>query len=269
MEILQSSFFKGAFPTLRLEVAYSGHVTTDEQWHSQPLHTDVTRLYFVEKGSGVLLSDREQLTMRPGHVYLAPCGAPCGYYGTDTVTKLFFHVRLTTQNERDLFLGCHRLLELEMPVEQIRQMTAWYFAQDTLSQLQLKNAIFDTVCRFLRHPCCEWEEVKPLTPPVAAAVEYIHAHLRANLTVGEVAEACFVSSALLGRAFRCEMHVGVAQYIESRLMLEAGRLLLETSFSVGEISERLGYCDQFYFSRRFRNAFGQSPRTYRKSRSYT
>ena len=36
------------------------------------------------------------------------------------------------------------------------------------------------------------------------------------------------------------------------------------NLSALEISERLGFCDQFYFSRRFKEKYGSSPREYRK-----
>jgi len=87
--------------------------------------------------------------------------------------------------------------------------------------------------------------------------------------VREVAEHCYVSAALLRRRFREEMGMSPAAYIERCVMQEARRRLTEGEESLGVISERLGFCDQFYFSRRFRAFFGVSPREYRNGHFYT
>ena len=36
---------------------------------------------------------------------------------------------------------------------------------------------------------------------------------------------------------------------------------------ISRISERYGFCDQFYFSRRFKEKFGVTPQKYRKMNS--
>lgn len=45
---------------------------------------------------------------------------------------------------------------------------------------------------------------------------------------------------------------------------QACRMLLETTQTLSEIAEHLGYCDAFHFSKAFKNAVGLSPSRYRK-----
>ena len=269
MIVQTSAEFARRFSEPGIEISYSGYVTTDEKWRQPPLPTHISRLYYVEEGAGMLVSPAEEMALEPGYVYLAPCGTPCGYYGTDAVTRLFFHIRVPGADGRDAFSGCGRFVRIPFSVERIRRMTACYFNGELTAQLELKREIFDTVCRFLRDPLCTLPAGPTLSEPVIRAMEYIQKNRRANLTVREVADACFVSPALLARLFREQMYTGVARYIEELLMLEARRRLSEGDSSIGEISEALGYCDQFYFSRRFSALFGISPREYRKNRSYT
>ena len=51
--------------------------------------------------------------------------------------------------------------------------------------------------------------------------------------------------------------------------LEADKTLFNiiksTDISILTLSRRLGFSDQFYFSRRFKEIFGKSPREYRKN----
>jgi len=55
--------------------------------------------------------------------------------------------------------------------------------------------------------------------------------------------------------------------ISDRIMTEAQRLLRHTGMSVQQIASRLGYGDQLYFSRSFRQHVGRSPSSYRDGTS--
>ena len=57
----------------------------------------------------------------------------------------------------------------------------------------------------------------------------------------------------------------MGEYINDTIMFEAGQLLLKTGLSVLAVSEKYGFSDQFYFSRRFKEKFGMSPLKYRQS----
>ena len=104
---------------------------------------------------------------------------------------------------------------------------------------------------------------------VKDAIEYIRGHLHAGLTVKEVAEAAFCSVSRLGENFRREMGITTAQYIEDLVMFQAQKQLVFSEKTVGEISAELGFCDQFYFSRRFQKRFALTPREYRKLHAKT
>ena len=53
---------------------------------------------------------------------------------------------------------------------------------------------------------------------------------------------------------------------KGRINIEAEQLLLKSDLTVLQISERFGFCDQFYFSRRFKMKYGETPQKYRKLR---
>ena len=95
--------------------------------------------------------------------------------------------------------------------------------------------------------------------------KYIKRHLTAQLTVSEVAEHVFVSNSTLTKRFKTELSKSVGEYINDTIMFEAGQLLLKTNLSILAVSEKYGFSDQFYFSRRFKEKFGMSPMKYRQS----
>ena len=246
-----------------LNISWSGIVKTDDTWKQAPLHAPFSRLYFVTGGAGELYTEHESIQLEPGYVYLGPCGLKYGFRGADSVEKLFFHINLCAGNGADAFAHHLHLARLPYPVSKTEQLKKWYLSEDPLQHLLVKSELYGVVSEFLRLSA----NGEPHTSkPVADAISYIRAHLTASLTVQETAAAALCSRSKLATLFRAEIHQSVAQYIEELLMSEAQTMLLYGDHSIGEISDRLGFCDQFYFSRCFRKRFGISPKQYRKQK---
>lgn len=55
-----------------------------------------------------------------------------------------------------------------------------------------------------------------------------------------------------------------SHYMLNRQMEQAARLLIETNLSCDAIADQLGFCDQFHFSKRFKQHLGITPSKYRK-----
>jgi len=57
----------------------------------------------------------------------------------------------------------------------------------------------------------------------------------------------------------------VSEIIQERVILEAKRLLMHTSYSISEIGYNLGFKDNSYFGRYFKKAVGMTPKEFRVS----
>lgn len=246
-----------------VQISSAGYVKADDGWRQIPLYAGFTRLYYVMDGEGFILSDTEKMKLEPGFVYLAPCGMKCGYYTDTSISKLFFHVNLPLfEDEIDAFESYGRFARLPIDVGKIEKMTEAYLGDDILDHLWLKSEITSTVCAFLaenRSSIRKNEEQRP----VRDAMRYIRTHLDSALTVKMVAEVALCSESKLNALFKREVGNSVAGYIEDLIMSEAHNMLISRDATIAEISEALGFCDQFYFSRRFKKRFGLSPREYR------
>jgi len=58
-----------------------------------------------------------------------------------------------------------------------------------------------------------------------------------------------------------------ARYRAGRLVDRACAMMCETRLTDQQIAERLGFCDEFYFSRKFKEITGKSPRAFRRGLS--
>jgi AraC family transcriptional regulator of arabinose operon len=107
-------------------------------------------------------------------------------------------------------------------------------------------------------------------PGASRAVEraraFIHAHQGEPLDLGRIAAAAHVSPAHLVRRFRAELGTTPMAYLWQRRVATGVELLTNTGLSVNEIAERAGFRTVYHFSRRVRQATGDSPTGIRRRR---
>ena len=103
---------------------------------------------------------------------------------------------------------------------------------------------------------------------IAAAV---HQHISARfsdptLSIESIADALGLSSSYLGRVYKSITGHTILEHILEVWMQEARRLLIGSTFSVAEISERCGFSSDSYFYKIFRQENGTTPAAYRKGK---
>ena len=266
MEIKNCGFFYDYLKNCRLDISSdNGFVVTDHIW-KRPVHqVHFSRLYYIMDGSGVFVcEDGKEIPIEAGYAYFAPCGARYGYYGTDSVTKLFFHINLILPDGYDFFSSPEaQILKFEKPLALMKNMLDCYRSEDISKQIFLQSEILRTVsdaAMLLK----SGKRTVNYSKTVSDAIGFIRKNLSASLKVSEVADAVFCSRDSLLDRFKSEMGISVSKYIEDLLMFEASHLLMVDKKTVGEVSSEHGYCDQFYFSRRFTKHFSISPKDYKK-----
>ena len=100
---------------------------------------------------------------------------------------------------------------------------------------------------------------------IEAAAAYFNENYTARINVDEYAESLRMSTAWFIRSFKQYVGLSPARYIQSLRIVNAQRLLERTKYSIGEVSEIVGYDNPLYFSRVFKKETGLSPAQYRKA----
>ncbi|MCG7380881.1 helix-turn-helix domain-containing protein [Paenibacillus sp. ACRSA] len=98
---------------------------------------------------------------------------------------------------------------------------------------------------------------------VDAVATFISGHYRQNLELKELAALAGCSVRQLQRRFKQEKELGPMEYVIQLRMESAARMLRHTDVSIGEIADKMGYRDMYYFSRAFKKYFGVPPQRYR------
>ncbi|WP_218576914.1 helix-turn-helix transcriptional regulator [Phytohabitans rumicis] len=109
-------------------------------------------------------------------------------------------------------------------------------------------------------------------PPLAAALDHVRRQWATRVRavpVGELATAARVSRAHLSRLFRQAYGHGPVAALELVRLARAEALLVRSNLSVTEVGRSVGFADPLHFSRRFRAAYGLSPRALRAAAGTT
>lgn len=97
-------------------------------------------------------------------------------------------------------------------------------------------------------------------------VDYIDDHIfDPELSLAFVADYFHVSESYVSKLMKKEFEMGSLQYITNRRVERIKFLLDNTSLSIGEISQKVGYYSYRTMVRVFRQAEGISPREYRRN----
>ena len=87
---------------------------------------------------------------------------------------------------------------------------------------------------------------------------YVREHAQERLTVDELAAAAGYSRSFVTHRFRRQFGCTLRQYVQRARMRQA-QVLLRKGCSVKETAYRLGFCDQFHFSKAYKAWSGKPP----------
>jgi len=163
---------------------------------------------------------------------------------------------------RELFLAYHACLR--KAVEREENFLDFKMALEEFDSYVRDEGTLDEYNRWLGDTLFVFCEIlKSRCPLVRKTVEYVNSNFCRDLRLSEVARRLGVSEAHISRTFSREMKCSFVQYLSTRRMNHALRLLRTTDLKIYEIAERIGYSNTEHFSRMFKKIMGRSPKEYR------
>lgn len=105
-------------------------------------------------------------------------------------------------------------------------------------------------------------------PTIAKALRYIHANYSSHLSLEEAAHSAGLSPNYFSNLFNSRMGLSFSSYVNKVRIEHAQRLLLDTSFPIIEIASLVGFEEQSYFSKVFKEKTHLSPGKYRRQAGF-
>ncbi len=250
---LQPYLLEGAFAQL------------DENWRLQIQGAPYSRLYYFTTGEAWLEFAGERIPLRAGWFYLLPAGLPFSAGCDGMAEKYYFHLTLLKRDGYDLVMELRRPICHPFSKEKQKRLEELCTRQNLCKTLCLKQLLLEDVLAGLESAGIGNDDETNYSLAVQRTIRHIRRNLSARLSVRALAEQVYLSERTLNNTFHRELGKSVGRYIDEMLLFEAQRRLLFTTQSIAEIGENLGFCDSYYFSRRFKELCGKTPTQYRKS----
>lgn len=245
----------------------SEYAKLDNAWHAENISHAFTRLYFIKRGSGYLIHKGSRIELKPGYAYLIP--SECVFsYGCDNLEKIYFHITIPCSTSYDALSALDKIYALKIPSVNEADLWKYYFLDDCMSMLNIKKILYETIWDFSEKYCFEAIKTVKYSHVIKNVIEYIRSNLKITLTVAEIAKEMFVAESTLRKSFKSETGVTVGRYIDNAVFIAACKRLSSSTAPIKQISDEFGFCDQFYFSRRFKELYGKTPTEYRRSALY-
>lgn len=103
------------------------------------------------------------------------------------------------------------------------------------------------------------------TDALKRVLKFIDEHLAEDIGLNDVAEAAFLSPSYLSQLLKKQTGLAFVQWLTARRMDRARELLVHSAERISTVAHLVGFSDEAYFTRRFRQRFGTSPSDYRRT----
>lgn len=124
--------------------------------------------------------------------------------------------------------------------------------------------IFDALNNYILGSFEEYENHNS-SQLVKKIVHYLEENYAQNITLSSLGEMFYSNSSYISRVFKQKTGKNCSDYLLDIRIEQAKKLLIGTTFSIGRISDMVGFDNTKYFSRIFKEKTGVQPIAYRKS----
>lgn len=108
-------------------------------------------------------------------------------------------------------------------------------------------------------------EGKSIQPEIVKVIHYINRHYQENLSLEDAAELVHLSRYHFCHLFHEATGATFLEYLYNVRLAKVHQLLLATTLPLGDIAAKCGFASTAHLSRVFREAYGMSPRSFRKT----
>ena len=261
MNIDRNDIMMSLLNSVKPEICDCGYALCDTGWNETEVLSPFSRLYYICDGEGILSYNNKQVIMTPGNLYFVPLRLNFSYRCESYLEKLYFHINVPLPEKYDLFSDCHEIISI--PAKDTREMIGQYKSSTVFESLYLNSRIQSDVIKLIRASGLDNINILSYSETVHRAIGYINDNLSVKLNIKDIADSLFVSESKLSKLFRTEMGISIGKYIDDKIIFEIEKLLADVAYPINDISDKFGFCDRFYFSRRFKEKTGETPRSYR------
>lgn len=226
-------------------------------------------LGYVVEGSGAIEGKNETLHVSAGDSYLLREDEPYKCYNNSDKSWTCIWIGISGKIVEPVLDAyglassmCFQGISIRDYIQQIHNI-ATVFPDKELAMEQCCDA-FIKMCQYIRRQRTTHIKKYDSVQDVTVLKSYIDTHLSEHFTSEKCSRILSLSVSQTIRKFRSAYGVPPCEYVNRRRIEIAKRLLEDSTQSVQEIAEHIGFHDPYYFSKYFKKRCGKSPNEYRR-----
>ena len=287
---------KQTLDTMEIDILNIEYCRVGREWKYRNVNNPYSRIYLVTEGSGRIQHHQQTFTLQPGCLYLIPCFTQVDMFCPDFLQHYYVHFTArietgldilsiftcqyhapaaahnigSTLFDRLLKLNPHRALvdyDATKPIyPKALDMAHQLDREKTPANLLETNALLRQLLAVFFSDCNAMQTLSTMhgLTRFRQVLEYIRNNLHRPVTIGQMAEIAGLNPTYFSNLFSRCMGISPIQYINKRRIEQAQSLLLRSDQSLYQIARRVGFSDEYYFSRVFKKIVGIAPDHYRK-----
>ncbi len=247
-----------------IRIVQNGFCELSSKWNAKNVCSPFSRIYYIYSGEGYIRTQNQTLKLTSGNCYFIPQGLHFDYWCDSSLHQLYFHVTVTDSGTIDFFKGIQSFGCIPFDEEKAQRLLGYFKDESFINSVKIRTIINESIFSFMEQLQISAFPSDKYSGETVKAIRYISQHLSLQLKVDDIANNQFISKSKLSSLFRKEMGKSIGKYIDEMIFERAEFMIVKTDASIKKISDEFGFCDQFYFSRRFRQYFGKTPSEYRR-----
>lgn len=243
-------------------------------------HEDFLELYYVYSGEGRYMVNNHFYDVKEGDIVICNAGVLHGEDPSESRRSRSYSVAIS--NVCFLGLSENQLCDAEtipviscgMLAPQVGELfhLIYLLSYDTKNLHETCNSLslslllltYEMILSRSRHAV-----IRPRSSSSATAdrvQQYLDAHYREPITLAVVSKSLHINPYYLSHVFKNEFGVPPMQYVMKRRIGEAQSLLTDSTASIGDIADHLGFSSICHLNTMFNKYVGMPPGKYRQSR---
>ncbi|MBO5338729.1 MAG: helix-turn-helix transcriptional regulator [Clostridia bacterium] len=226
------------------------------------------QLFYVKHGSITVQEQGKERILKNGDICLYRPNEPQMYnIGKEATTHYWVHFTgsvvesmLSFFKERSYHIG-------SFPEFEHFCSSLWSDSKDDeeCSELLLDGMLITIIARIMKIVSQEGNKNNELSK-LHKALRLMKSECHIRRSNKELSKLCGISEFYFIKLFKKSLGVSPQEYYAKLIIDKSSHLLIDTNYSISEISKLCGIEDALYFSRMFKKHMGISPSAYRKSK---
>ncbi|WP_051287171.1 ABC transporter substrate-binding protein [Paenibacillus taiwanensis] len=252
------------------------HRNCEDRWTQQFTFTHI--LIIVLSGTGKVMIGEQEHTAKSGSVFACPPGQTFGAYvaATDTIELVTIAYEVLADGgmprepkcvapPHDLFPNEGELM-LNASVSWTMygtELLRWFQMGDGLERFRAHAMFQEMLYHMMKHLR---NSPKDSLTALEATKLYMDNHYDQSLSMDQLARMADISAKYYAELFKKMYGMSALDYLTSVRMKRAKQLLTRAEMKLKDVAAQVGYQDEFYFSRKFKQQVGVAPTVYMKNR---